>query len=164
MHSPEIISFLAPEEYFSASLAAYPIAISAIPYFLFTMPITALTHKERGGFCSAASVLGALCAAAVCYFGKNLSYPLLSLSTLLAYTAACVTAPFLLARSCGILVISPRGSLLSFFLAALLATALYLARDYLILRITLLFLALMPLLLDLKSAFSLLKEAKGDGI
>lgn len=80
--SPEIFSFLAPESYKDAIYVISPLALSSVPYFIFTVAMVFLGFSERTRIVSISAVLGALVNLMLClaliptvgYFGGGIAY------------------------------------------------------------------------------------------
>lgn len=60
--SPEAMSILAPKSYSDATVAVLPIALSALPTFIYSLGSTVLIHRGKSGRVSVCALCSSLCA------------------------------------------------------------------------------------------------------
>jgi O-antigen/teichoic acid export membrane protein len=90
--APEAMSILAPKSYSDATVAVLPIALSALPTFIYSLGCTVLIHRGFGARVSACALISSLCAVVLGFiFIPKFSYFGAGLAHLLAQTAAAVT-------------------------------------------------------------------------
>ena len=149
---PEAIRFLAPPEYYEASSAALPIALSTLPAFVTSVCTVGITHSERGGY----SVRVALGAAALNVLFNFMLIPHLGylgagLSLLISQTFGATLALIFL-RKCGKGYFSSYGELISWALLTLLFGILItMCEEFPALRVLLL---IIPAIITLNSLFA----------
>ena len=156
--TPEIMRFLAPPEYSDALLAVYPIAGAAIPYFAFAVVSSALAHGG-GAVASLPSVIGG--AAALCLsflFTRLPSFTYTALVIPICYTLMALTGSFIAAGRGIFGIIKQRRITYIMLFCAAVSLALFILRDNIQLRIAAAVLFCIPLVFDLGSAVTLVKE------
>lgn len=156
--APEIMDFLTPKSYHEALFAAYPIAVSAIPYFSYAIVSVAFTHSG-GALSSIASVIGGGASILLSYLFTKLPH--------FSYVSFAIPICYFIMLSVGIFIGRKKelykfinlGKTLSLTLfSGLIALMLFLLRDSLPLRIGALILCLIPLIFDFGQGAALVKE------
>lgn len=153
--TPELMQILAPEEYGEAIFAFYPIALSTIPYFLFTVYSVAFAHGSEGLWSSLSSALGAAVALFISFISSRiLPYPFISFSVPLAYFAACLTASCIYDGRHENSVVKIRHGIIVFgaTLSALLLS--YIMREIIVGRMVLAVASLIPITISAKGLIS----------
>ncbi len=156
--APEIMSFLAPDAYSEALFAAYPIAVSAIPYFSFAIVSVALSHG--GGFiASLPSVAGGTSAVLLSFiFSRFPHFSYVAFAIPISYLIMLLSS-LPIARRRGISeILNVKNSLSLTLFCTLVALSLFLMRSSLTLRIVTLVLISVPLLIDFGRGVQLVKE------
>ena len=152
------MSFLAPAAYSEALFAAYPIALSAIPYFSFAIMSVALSHS--GGFIvSLPSIVGGVCSVFLSYiFSQFPHFSYVSFAIPISYLAMLASS-YPIAKRRGVSEILNLKKLFSITLfCAVIALSLFLMKASLGLRIATILLISIPLLMDLSRGVRLVKE------
>lgn len=156
--APELLSFLAPGGYEEALFAAYPVALAAIPSFLFTVATVSLTHLGSSFLYTIPAVVGA---------GGALTLALILAQfphfTLLSFTQPAAQLIMLFTiyavlRRVNIAVIDMKNSLFTLILGAVGSTALFVMKDFLALRLVISVVCVIPFVFELGRCYSLTKE------
>lgn len=156
--APEIMDFLTPASYHEALFAAYPIAVSAIPYFAFAVISIAFTHKG-GALNSLASVIGGSASLLLSYLFTRLPH--------FTYMSFVIPICYFLMLAVGVFIGKKRGvseiinlkkTLTLTLFCGLIALMLFLLRENTILRLVALVLCLIPLVFDFGRGAALVKE------
>ena len=156
--APEFMSFLTPKSYHEALFVAYPIAISAIPYFSYAVISVAFTHSG-GALSSIASVCGGGASILLSYLFSKLPH--------FTYVSFVIPICYFIMLSVGIFIgrkaeltkfIDLKKTLSLTLFSSLIALMLFLLRDNLPLRIGALLLCIIPLIFDLGRGVALVKE------
>lgn len=156
--APEIMDFLTPASYREALFAAYPIAVSAIPYFAFSVMSVAFTHGG-GAKSSISSVIGGGASILLSYFFTKLPH--------FTYTSFVIPICYFLMLAVGVQVGKKRGiskiinlkkTLSLTLFCALIALMLFLLRENLLLRLATLGLCFIPLTFDFGRGAEFVRE------
>ena len=155
--APEIFSFLAPKSYSDAVYVIFPLAVSALPYFIFSINSVIAGFDENMGWISAATLAGAaisiltnlILLPRIGYIGGGIAY-------LCSETLMClISSAFIRKRRGDALKASKPGLEIYFSLAV--GGAFLLLYDHLHLRILLL---IIPSIMAIKHGFACLDLAK----
>ena len=157
-YAPEILAFLAPAEYSEALFAAFPLALTAIPAFLFSLSSVAMLYGDN----KLSSLLPSLVGGAVAVLAATL------LSRFPHFTALAFTQPiaqlvmlgvsYVTLGRRGITVIDIKAVLPLLAVGVGASLTLFLARDFLMLRIIISIACLLPLVFELGRGAALVKE------
>lgn len=156
--APEIIGFLAPPSYAEALFAAYPIAVSAIPYFAFAITSAALTHGG-GALGALPSVIGGGASFLLSYILSRLPhFSYVSFALPISYLIMLTVGVFIAERRGISRIINLRGTVSDTLFCAGLALVLFILRDSLALRLGAILLFTVPLIFDLGRGLTLVRE------
>lgn len=158
--SPELFGILAPSEFRDAYFAVFPITVSVIPYFIFTVEMTAITHGSIGALASLPSVCGAAFSFLFCIgLSGRMHYSVLSVAQAVSQLIMCALAYFIIRRRGRTPCVSLGYTVICFSFTAFVGTAIYLSRDFLSLRLAIAALSAYPLFYDIRGAALRLREA-----
>ncbi|MBQ1260700.1 MAG: oligosaccharide flippase family protein, partial [Clostridia bacterium] len=93
--APELLRLLAPPEYAEAIPAVIPTAITVLPYFIFTINMTGITHSGKGISSSFPSLCGLIVMTLGVLLLRDFSYLALAWASLAAYVTMALTSTVL---------------------------------------------------------------------
>lgn len=145
--APEILSFLAAEEFRTSLPAVYPLEVAVIFSFLSGVTVSACSYYEKGALTSLPSIAGASVSVLLSFILlPRLDHRLAGVITLICYLVMALLSSLVFKKLSGELPINIKKSILVFFLTAVYAALLFMFRGVLLSRIFLT-MPLVPLLL-----------------